>query len=63
MTTSIVFGIVGGFAGGLVAAWWDALGGEPVPNKDRKGENNLLMFQLPKWRWRTERRHLRRRQR
>ncbi len=56
---SILFGAVGGFAGGLVAAWWSAPGGEPKPIEG----NNTPMFQLPKWGWRTERRHLRRRQR
>ena len=62
VTTSILFGVVGGFAGGLVSAWWDALGGEPMP-KDGQKEAGKSSLQLPKWGWRTERRHLRRRQR
>lgn len=60
VTVSILFGAVGGFAGGLVSAWWYALGGEPIPKEDTKNSSGL---QLPNWRWRTERRHLRRRQR
>lgn len=62
VTASILFGAMGGFAGGLVSAWWYAPGGEPIPKKDDKSTPSS-MFQLPKWRWRTERRHLRRRQR
>lgn len=29
---SILFGAVGGFAGGMVSAWWRTDGGEPKPN-------------------------------
>ncbi len=62
VTASILFGAMGGFAGGLISAWWDAPGGEPVPKtNDQSGSSSML--QLPKWRWRTERRSLRRRQR
>lgn len=60
VATSILFGAIGGFSGGLVSAWWNALGGEPM-QEDAKNSPPLL--RLPKWRWRTERRHLRRRQR
>ncbi|ESA34298.1 hypothetical protein N836_17935 [Leptolyngbya sp. Heron Island J] len=60
VTVSILFGAVGGFAGGLVSAWWHAPGGEPAVRKDDK---SLSMLQMPKLRWRGERRHLRRRQR
>ena len=60
VTASILFGAMGGFAGGLISAWWRAPGGEPSPKKD---DNPSLRLQLPTWRWRTERRHLRRRQR
>lgn len=60
VTVSILFGAIGGFAGGLVNAWWNTLGGEPSPRTDEKKSPFL---QLPKWRWRTERRHLKRRQR
>lgn len=28
---SILFGAVGGFAGGLISAWWSTPGGEPTP--------------------------------
>ena len=62
VTASILFGVVGGFAGGLVSAWWDALGGEPLPDDDEEDQEKSPL-QLPKWGWRTERRHLRRRQR
>ncbi|MDV3353422.1 hypothetical protein D0962_13000 [Leptolyngbyaceae cyanobacterium CCMR0082] len=61
VTVSILFGAVGGFAGGLVSAWWYAPGGEPMPKAD--GQTLSPMLQLPKLRWRGERRHLRRRQR
>ena len=60
VTVSILFGAVGGFAGGLVSAWWHAPGGEPAV---KQGDKALSMLQLPRWRWRGERRHLRRRQR
>ncbi|MBE9067300.1 hypothetical protein IQ260_11605 [Leptolyngbya cf. ectocarpi LEGE 11479] len=60
VTTSILFGAIGGFAGGLVSAWWNALGGEPVQEGAKKSSP---LLPLPRWRWRTERRHLRRRQR
>ncbi|MEM1254898.1 MAG: hypothetical protein AAGI69_20880 [Cyanobacteria bacterium P01_H01_bin.21] len=59
VTVSILFGAIGGFAGGLVSAWWYAPGGEPSPKRSEGASS----FQLPKWRWRGERRHLRRRQR
>lgn len=59
VTVSILFGAIGGFAGGLVSAWWTALGGEPMP-KDNQSKSR---FRLPKLSWRTERRSLRRRQR
>jgi hypothetical protein len=29
---SILFGAIGGFAGGLVSAWWQPPGGEPAPD-------------------------------
>ncbi len=32
---SIVFGAIGGFAGGTVSAWWQAPGGVPAPPKPR----------------------------
>ena len=57
---SILFGAIGGFAGGLVSAWWYVPGGEPVPAK-KNGE--AMQSRIPKWRLRGERRHLRRRQR
>ncbi|MGD1856178.1 MAG: hypothetical protein ACFB2W_18200 [Leptolyngbyaceae cyanobacterium] len=57
---SILFGAVGGFAGGVVAAWWYAPGGEPKPQDDQRQSR---LFQLPKLHLRTERRNLRRRQR
>lgn len=60
VTVSILFGAVGGFAGGVVAAWWNALGGEPLSKDDPK---KTPRFRFPKWGWRNERRHLRRRQR
>ncbi|MEM7063764.1 MAG: hypothetical protein AAF572_11440 [Cyanobacteria bacterium P01_B01_bin.77] len=60
VTASILFGAIGGFAGGLVSAWWNALGGEPVRDD---AQNSSPLLRLPRWRWRTERRHLRRRQR
>lgn len=63
VTTSILFGVVGGFAGGLVSAWWDAFGGEPMPGEDEQEDEDRPSLRLPKWGWRTERRHLRRRQR
>ena len=28
--TSIVFGAIGGFAGGMISAWWKTPGGEPT---------------------------------
>ncbi len=61
VTTSILFGAVGGFAGGLVSAWWQAPGGEPAAKNEDKSV--LTMLQMPKWRLQGERRHLRRRQR
>lgn len=63
VTVSILFGAMGGFAGGVVAAWWYAPGGEPKPTDDKKKRQFLRMFPLPTLRMRTERRHLRRRQR
>ncbi|MEM8614630.1 MAG: hypothetical protein AAGF93_21640 [Cyanobacteria bacterium P01_H01_bin.105] len=57
---SILFGAIGGFAGGLVSAWWHAPGGEPISNGDNPSS---MPLRLPKWRLRGERRHLRRRQR
>ena len=60
VTASILFGAIGGFAGGLVSAWWNALGGDPMLKE--KGQTSSLL-RLPSWRWRTERRSLRRRQR
>ncbi|MEM6255691.1 MAG: hypothetical protein AAF821_22485 [Cyanobacteria bacterium P01_D01_bin.156] len=60
VTVSILFGAIGGFAGGLVTAWWNALGGEPTP---KETQSSSRFFRLPTLRWRTERRHLRRRQR
>lgn len=62
VTASILFGAIGGFAGGLVSAWWNALGGEPMP-REKGAKNSSSLLRLPGWRWRTERRHLRRRQR
>lgn len=62
VTASILFGAVGGFAGGVVAAWWIAPGGEPNP-KGKPDRRLPRMLQLPKMRLGTERRHLRRRQR
>ncbi|MEM9979253.1 MAG: hypothetical protein AAF808_16615 [Cyanobacteria bacterium P01_D01_bin.2] len=59
VAASIIFGAVGGFAGGLVSAWWIVPGGAPAP-ADEKAASFL---RLPRWRWRTERRNLRRRQR
>lgn len=59
VTVSILFGAIGGFAGGLVSAWWNALGGEPMPQENQTPSR----FRLPKFSWRTERRSLRRRQR
>ncbi len=32
---SIVFGAIGGFAGGTVNAWWQTPGGEPQPSKSQ----------------------------
>ena len=61
VTVSILFGAMGGFAGGVVSAWWHSPGGEPSPRKTEGSASPT--FQLPKWRWRGERRHLRRRQR
>lgn len=61
VTASILFGAMGGFAGGLVSAWWHAPGGEPALRKNDRPNSRRL--QLPKWSWRTERRSLRRRQR
>lgn len=29
VVTSILFGAIGGFAGGMVTAWWKTKGGEP----------------------------------
>lgn len=64
VTASILFGAMGGFAGGLVSAWWHAPGGEPMPSEERRQKSKRpSLLQLPKWRLRTERRHLRRRQR
>ena len=63
VTASILLGAMGGFAGGVVAAWWHAPGGEPKPRDDNKRRRFSGMFQLPNLRMRTERRHLRRRQR
>ena len=59
VTVSIVFGAIGGFAGGLISAWWVMPGGAPIPTENKTASS----LQLPKWGWRTERRHLRRRQR
>ncbi len=59
VTVSILFGAIGGFAGGLVSAWWIMPGGEPIPSD----KESLSLLQLPRWGWRTERRHLRRRPR
>lgn len=58
VTASILFGAIGGFAGGLVSAWWNAIGGEPMPK-----EQTTSMFRLPRFRLGGERRSLRRRQR
>lgn len=62
VTASILFGAMGGFAGGLVAAWWRAPGGEPKPkdNKQEQSRGISGMLQVPKL---GERRRLRRRQR
>jgi hypothetical protein len=29
---SIIFGAIGGFAGGLISAWWQTPGGAPAPD-------------------------------
>ncbi|MEM9486645.1 MAG: hypothetical protein AAGA83_23475 [Cyanobacteria bacterium P01_F01_bin.116] len=63
VTASILFGAVGGFAGGVVAAWWYAPGGEPKPPEDQRKRRFSRMLRLPTLRMGTERRHLRRRQR
>ena len=63
VTASILFGAMGGFAGGLVSAWWRAPGGEPMAKEEGGGSKRPSLLQLPKWRFTTERRHLRRRQR
>lgn len=63
VTASILLGAMGGFAGGLVAAWWHAPGGEPKPTDNPRNRRFSRMLQLPNLRMRTERRHLRRRQR
>jgi hypothetical protein len=33
---SVVFGAIGGLAGGTVSAWWQTPGGEPKPKKETK---------------------------
>ncbi|NEQ49306.1 MAG: hypothetical protein F6K11_04115 [Leptolyngbya sp. SIO3F4] len=64
VTASILFGAMGGFAGGVVAAWWHAPGGEPKPKDDKQNQQKVArLFQLPSLRFRAERRRLRRRQR
>lgn len=61
VTVSILFGAIGGFSGGVVSAWWNALGGDLPSNSGSQASSSML--QLPRWRWRGERRSLRRRQR
>jgi pilus assembly protein TadC len=32
IVSSILFGAIAGFSGGMISAWWKTLGGEPVPS-------------------------------
>ncbi|MDA0865928.1 MAG: hypothetical protein O2890_05835 [Cyanobacteria bacterium] len=38
---SIVFGAIGGLAGGTVSAWWQTPGGEPQPQEPRKSASTI----------------------
>jgi hypothetical protein len=64
---SILFGALGGFMGGIISAWWQVMGGEPLPSEGQDASPNkapsLASLKLPKWQPGREKRHLRRRQR
>lgn len=65
---SILFGALGGFVGGMISAWWQVRGGEPMPldpdvaASKKLGTPSLASIKFPRWKSRTDRRHLRRRQ-
>ncbi|NEP17392.1 MAG: hypothetical protein F6J97_10870 [Leptolyngbya sp. SIO4C1] len=64
VTFSILFGAVGGFAAGMVSAWWRVKGGEPPPPEVRQSaRTGLPIGRLPGMRPGREKRYLRRRQR
>ncbi|HEY9764362.1 MAG TPA: hypothetical protein V6D07_17680 [Trichocoleus sp.] len=57
IVSSIVFGAIAGFAGGMISAWWNAKGGEPtapvLPEPIRRIGRTLRESQprLPQIRW------------
>lgn len=48
VTFSIVFGAIGGFAGGLATAWWQIKGGAPMPpaNQESTTESWRRLHQI-----------------
>lgn len=61
---SIIFGAVGGFAAGMVSAWWKVKGGVPVPPEEQENAENSTgnrFARVPRLRLRRERRDLLRR--
>jgi hypothetical protein len=73
---SILFGALGGFAGGMVSAWWSlkggdlsafgALGADPMATDAKANKPFQLppaLNNLPQWRSGTQKRHLQRRRR
>ncbi|MEM8808719.1 MAG: hypothetical protein AAGF01_22105 [Cyanobacteria bacterium P01_G01_bin.38] len=62
----ILFGAIGGFAAGMVSAWWKVKGGAPLPpelseNSEQSTGNRFA--RIPRIRLRRERRDLLRRRR